>query len=363
MDSWIPANLRFEAPAFLPLLVVPAGLLGLWLRQFYLRRRDARRFARRRLVPVRERIPLFGDLLSWLALLAALTLLVLALARPVALVATVRTGGVDLVILQDGSASMHVADVPGNRWQRSVAFLRVLGESLRWERDRVALALFAHIATPQVRLTRDPNTYFFFLDHLGEAPPFRLEDDATWDTNIERGIYWGARLMEKDEEIAGKSGNGKAFVLVSDGQAWSGEVAAALDTARRRGIPVYVVGVGTTAGGPIPDPLRAAGSAAAPIRSFLDRDSLATIAAAGGGRYFELDRDPDHGIASAVIDATRGRAASGGLAEETVELYGRCLLGAAGFLALAVACLGDRGGLLLHLAAVAMTLFFIGALT
>ena len=40
------------------------------------------------------------------------------------------------LILQDGSASMHVGDVGGrgsNRWRRAVGFLRMLGESLRWE--------------------------------------------------------------------------------------------------------------------------------------------------------------------------------------------------------------------------------------
>ena len=67
----------------------------------------------------------------------------------------------------------------GNRWQRSMRFLRVLGESLAWQDDRMAMALFAHIAAPQVRLTKDPNTFFFFLDHLAQDSPFRLEDDTT----------------------------------------------------------------------------------------------------------------------------------------------------------------------------------------
>ena len=92
------------------------------------------------------------------------------------------------------------------------------------------MALFAHIAAPQVRLTKDPNTFFFFLDHLAQESPFRLEDDTTWDTNIELGIAWGMRLIEKDTEIHGKSPNAKAFVLITDGQAWSGEVARALKT-------------------------------------------------------------------------------------------------------------------------------------
>ena len=106
-----------------------------------------------------------------LALGAALALGTgLALAKPQAVTSLVRTAGVDIIILQDGSASMHVSDVRGNRWQRSMRFLRTLGEALRWENDRIAMALFAHMATPQIRLTKDPNTYFFFLDHLEDRP-------------------------------------------------------------------------------------------------------------------------------------------------------------------------------------------------
>ena len=156
---------------------------------------------RRRQVPVDERIPFFGELLFWFFLILAAASAFLALAKPQAVTSLVRTAGVDIIILQDGSASMHVSDVKGNRWQRSMRFLRTLGEALRWENDRIAMALFAHMATPQIRLTKDPNTYFFFLDHLEDRSPFRLEDDGTWDTNIERGIYWGMRLMEKDEEL------------------------------------------------------------------------------------------------------------------------------------------------------------------
>ena len=46
----------------------------------------------------------------------------------------------------------------------------------------------------------------------------------------------------------------RAFVLVSDGQAWSGEVAKSIELAQERRIPLFVVGVGTTVGGVIPDP-------------------------------------------------------------------------------------------------------------
>ena len=111
-------------------------------------------------------------------------------------------------------------------------FLRLLGDSLSWNDDRMALTVFAHIATPQIRLTSDPNTVFFFLDHLHDRPPFRLEDDTTWDTNLEQGIAWGLRLLEKDRELHGPSPNGKLFVMLSDGESWSGEVARAIDARR-----------------------------------------------------------------------------------------------------------------------------------
>ena len=45
-------------------------------------------------------------------------------------------------------------------------------------------------------------------------------------------------------------------MLISDGQSWSGEVAKSLALAQGEGIPLSVVGVGTTAGGIIPDPKR-----------------------------------------------------------------------------------------------------------
>jgi Ca-activated chloride channel family protein len=361
--------MRFGAPGFLPLLVLPAGLLILWVWQLWRRRADARAFVRRRRVPVNERIPFFGELLFWFFLILAAGSSILALARPLAVTSLVRTAGVDLVILQDGSASMHVTDVKGNRWQRSMRFLRTLGEALRWDNDRVAMALFAHMATPQIRLTKDPNTYFFFLDHLEDKSPFRLEDDGTWDTNIERGIYWGMRLIEKDEELRRTAAvttklpdanNARSFILISDGQSWSGEVAKSLALAQGGGIPVSVVGVGTTAGGIIPDPKREPNQAA--VRSVLNRAELTRIATAGGGRYYELDRETDREIANALIDSTRRRAGTTGIQEGTRDLYWNFLLAAGIFVAVGVLFLRDRTALALQLAAASAVLLFVQTL-
>jgi Ca-activated chloride channel homolog len=359
-------TVRFAAPEYVWLLIAPGVLLVGWVWQLTARRRDARRFRQHRRLPVRERFPIFGGLVFWLCLILASTCVILALARPTAATSLVRTAGIDLVILQDGSASMRTADVSGNRWQRSMRFLRTLGESLAWRDDRMAMALFAHIAAPQVRLTKDPNTFFFFLDHLAQESPFRLEDDTTWDTNIELGIAWGMRLIEKDTEIYGKSPNAKAFVLITDGQAWSGEVARSLKIARTNDVPVWVVGVGTSLGGFIPEPERRPNDTSPrepPIRSSLDRPSLSMIANAGGGEYLELDREGDREIANRIIDATRRRAGSRGLEVANEELYWRCLLAAAGFMCLGLLFLQERVELWLQAAGACAALAFVWTLT
>ena len=376
-------QITFSSPSFLWLLAVPAMLLVLWIWRFARRRADLRTIAQHRLVPVRERFSVAGDFPFWLGAIGAAVCLILALARPQGPSVALRRAGIDIVVLQDASASMHVRDVPGvgsresgagresdrgresspTRWNRSMDFLRVLGNALDWTNDRAALSAFARLATPQIRLTHDPNAYFFFLDHLYDRPPYRLEDDTTWDTNIELGIDWGLRILEKDAAINGPSPNGRVFIMISDGEAWSGEVARALENAADRNVPLFVIGVGSLAGGMMPvvkeldeaDP-----GNKPPLVSRLDRASLQQIAAAGRARYFELGRDPDAQIANAIIDAGR-RLSPASVERRDTDLHWPFLVAAAGLAALGLLFVRDRAELVTQLAGAALTLLVISA--
>jgi Ca-activated chloride channel family protein len=354
------SQLAFSQPENLWLLVVPALLFFVWLARFAARRSDVHRLRQSRVIPVRERFAIAGDLPFYLLIIVALVFIVLAVARPHGPARTVRSGGLDIVILADGSASMRTRDVAGDRWQRAMQFVRVLGDSLAWQRDRVAMALFAHIAAPQIRLTKDPNTFFFFLDHLDHAPPFRLEDDTTWDTNLELGVYWGLRVLERDEEMHGKSANAPLFILLSDGEAYSGEVAKSLQKANERQIPVFTVGVGSLSGGPLPLwalPPDTPKDPESPTSSHLDRESLEKIAEATNGQYFELDRDGDRHIANAIIDAGKRMAPSlGTTTTQAEDLYWWFLLAAAGCVGVAVIFLRERSELWIQLAGAAIVL-------
>ena len=303
----------------------------MYKRQLLRRRQAVRRLRGQRTVPVREHFTFAGSLSFWFMVVVASALVVVALARPQVLMSVTQSAGVDVVVLQDGSTSMRVTDVNPDRWQRSVAWLRTFAEVLSWRQERVALALFAHRTAPQVRLTSDPNALFFFLDHLGEESPFRLQDDTSWDTNIEDGLYWGVKMIDKDEELYGRRLSAKAFIVLSDGQSWSGEVERALALAQSRNIRVYVVGVGTTSGGFIPQlPPRRYQEPAPPIHSVLDRQSLRAIAQAGGGAYYELGAESDQVVALKIL-ADIQRASRGILQrqEDFAELYWYFLIAAA----------------------------------
>ena len=358
-------TLRFGQPLYLWLLVAPALLLVLWCWRVIRRRIDARKYKAARLVPVNERFSSVGELAFWLALVAALTLTILALARPQGITSIVRSSGADIVLLLDGSASMRVRDVGTDRWQRSMAWVRTLTETLSWNGDRMALATFADIAVPQIRLTRDPNTILFFLDHLDKEPTFRLENDTSWDTNVEDAIYWGVKLVETDQEMYGPSKNAKSFVVVSDGQVWSGNVQRALAQAVHRGIMVDVIGVGTSNGGVIPLPHGEDGKVLAgfePIRSVLDRTSLREIAREGGGEYYELGASSDAQIAARIIHNAARRSGNDQVDESFDELYWYLLAAAAVCLALGLLFVKQRLQLGLGLAASLALLALIAGL-
>lgn len=358
-------SLRFGEPLYLWLLVAPGLLFALWAWRVFSRRIDTRRYRAARLVPVHERFSSVGELAFWLALIAASALTILAAARPQGITAVLRSPGVDVVLLLDGSASMRVRDMGVDRWQRSMQWVRTFTKTLSWNGDRIALATFADIALPQVRLTRDPNTVLFFLDHLDDEPTFRLENDTSWNTNVEDAIYWGLKLVEADQQMFGATRNAKTFVVISDGQVWSGNVERAIAQAVGRGISVDVIGVGTSNGGMIPLPRDDKGVALAgfePIRSIIDRESLREIARAGRGEYFELGASADEQIAARIIQNASRRSGSEQVDESLDELYWYLLAAAAVCLALGVLFLKQRLQLALGFAAALALLALISNL-
>ncbi|MGE5152961.1 MAG: VWA domain-containing protein, partial [Bdellovibrio bacteriovorus] len=244
-----------------------------------------------------------------LALLALGWLLaVLALAGPVweRLPTPVFTVDAKRVILLDLSPSMNAADVPPSRLARArFEVLDLLGASREGQVALVAYGPEPFVVSP---LTRDAQT-------IADQVP-RLASDLIPVPGPRRTD----RALEAAAELLAQAGAGAGeVILISDGVSGAvngGEAdqARAIATARAlaaAGHRVSVLAVGTTQGAPIPGAEGGfANDAGGGIRlSRLDREGLAMLARAGGGRYVEPeagDRDT-----RALVDDGPRRASEG----------------------------------------------------
>jgi hypothetical protein len=143
-------------------------------------------------------------------------------------------------------------------------------------------------------------------------------------------------------------------------------VAKSIALARGAQIPVYVIGVGTTGRGVIPEPPPKLGSILpppTPIYSVLDRNSLSVIASAGEGQYFEIGRESDRDIANRIINSTRRRSGSLGIETTSRDLYWEFLIAAAALLVIGVLFMQERAELWLCAVGTAATLILLWTVT
>lgn len=288
--------------------------------------------------------------------------------------------GLDLVIGLDVSKSMLVSDVDGTRLAKARAFIDALLPKL--VNDRVGAMVFAGTAA-HFPLTDDKEVSAQFLRDLGPADlpggsnldeAFRV---ATCVLRPDTSDPWGGRcaglrgrghggdplpgeptdtpVATTTEEVTDRA---KVFMLITDGadRARPGDgVLAALDQAaqaKQLGVTLIVVGVGTLAGGNVPD----TDDTGRPngrwkyddqgkvVRSALDPQALRTLAEAGGdaNRYVELGpgAPPVDAVVVALDALNRGSLAK---KDQQVmdEWYAAFLF--PGFMLLVIeACLGTR---------------------
>jgi hypothetical protein len=176
----------------------------------------------------------------WLAGIAAL-LLVVALARPVWNPQPVdaKTVGQDTVFLVDVSRSMETPDVSGSSRLAAVklALLDLLPDLAG---DRVALVAFAGTSVPKCPLTTD---YDFFRQSV------QLLDTSSTSRG---GTLLGDALRTVKKDFAAPGRKLAVWVFTDGGDQESFPVEAVKDFGAA-GIRLYIWGVGTLAGGQVPE--------------------------------------------------------------------------------------------------------------
>lgn len=205
----------------------------------------------------------------------ALAALVVACARPQTGITSesVRTEGIDIVLVLDVSTSMLAEDLEPNRL---VAAKAVAAEFVSARRDdRIGLVAFAGQAFTQAPLTLD---YGVVTTLLGELDTGMVED----------GTAVGMGLATAVKRLQGSSAESKVVILLTDGRSNRGEIGpvTAAQMAQALGVRVYTIGAGSrgTARVPVDDPLM--GRQYATMRVDIDEETLQQVAELTGGRYF-----------------------------------------------------------------------------
>src|SRR6185295_7322093 len=252
---------------------------------------------------------------AWLQL-AALALGFVALARPQLgeRQAELARTGRDVLLVLDLSRSMTVTDVAPTRLAAAkVAAWETISAS---PGDRVGLIVFGGSAFLQLPLTSDHAALKLFLD---AASPDDLGDPAT---DIGTALASAGKVFEHE----GDRGH-RAVLVVSDGESGEGDLEAATASLRAEAIPVFAIGVGTPAGGPVP-----ADSSEAPEKfhrdhigrialSRLEENDLRQVAKLTGGAYARADRPDDRKALRAALGRVRSGPFSGQRSTERADRY------------------------------------------
>ena len=230
--------MSFGWPIALVALALVPVLVALYIWHDRRRERVAARFANPGLLPnVIDRAPGRVRFLPLMLLFLALTVMIFGVARPHATVNVPREEAT-VVLALDVSRSMKATDVQPTRIDAARAAAKAFLAEVP-EKFRVGIVSFATRAVVALPPTDDRELATTALDTLGTGEGTAIGDAVALSLQI------GRRQREDDGAIPPTS-----VLLISDGARDGGilEPKAAAERARKLGVPVYTVLVGTPEG-------------------------------------------------------------------------------------------------------------------
>jgi len=208
--------------------------------------------------------------------LFAITALLIALARPQVVLKkeNVHAEGIDIMLALDVSVSMLAKDFEPDRL--SVSKLVAADFVEQRKHDRIGLVVFAGESFTQCPLTTDHNILRSFLSTLECGL-------------IENGTAIGMGLANASKRLKDSDAKSKIIILLTDGENNMGYASPmqATNAAKKLGIKVYTIGVGTKGQAQGPVARRPNGSYIYGWQQVrIDEDLLQKIAKETGGKYF-----------------------------------------------------------------------------
>ncbi len=225
-------------------------------------------------------------------LVIAVTLSLLALARPQwgEKKQNMVSRGLDIIVAVDTSTSMLAEDFKPNRLEKAKHSLSSFIDLLRG--DRIGVITFAGTSFLSCPLTLDYDAAKMYLDIIDEY------SIPVQGTAIANAVQRSIKAFEQGED------KHKVLLMITDGEDHEGNPEEAAKEARKNGIIIYTLGIGSATGEPIP--LRDENGTLTGykkdrnghvVTSKLDDATLSKMAEITGGKYYhatdnelELDR-------------------------------------------------------------------------
>ena len=274
---------RFEDPIYLYLLVLIPILALIRFISFRNQKKRLRQFGDISLLKaLMPDVSRYRPSVKFWMLLGALSLLIVMLARPQlgTKISHEKRVGIETIIAMDISNSMRAEDIVPSRLDRSKMMVENLVD--HFSNDKIGLIVFAGDAFVQLPITSDHVSAKMFLSSID---PSMI---ATQGTDLARAIDMATHSFTQEEGV------GKAIVVITDGEDHEGGAVESAKAAKDNGMRVYVLGVGSANGAPVPIPGTGdymKDQAGNTVMSALNEEMCKQVAQAGGGAYIHVENN------------------------------------------------------------------------
>lgn len=304
---------RFESPIYLYLLLFIPVLSAVYVLLQFRAKKQLKKFGDPDLLkalmpdvsPLRRHV-------KFALMMVAVGLLAVVLARPQYGTRNeeVKRSGIEVVIAVDVSNSMLCQDVNPSRLDKSKMIVSKLVD--QFDEDKVGLVAFAGSAITLLPLTSDYVSAKMFLDQLNPAT-VNLQG-----TNVAEAISRSVAGFSKKTNV------GRALILITDAEDNEQGAIEAAKEAKKAGIQIFVLSVGTEQGGPIPmgDGSFKKDLSGNVVTTKLNEQIGKSIAQAGGGLYTRVDKtDMAQSLLESEIDKMQKADISASMYSEYDEQF------------------------------------------
>ena len=286
---------RFASPIFLYLLILIPVLTAIYVLIQYGMKQKMKKFGDIELIrylmpdvsPMRRHV-------KFALMMLALGLISVVLARPQYGTRNeeVKRSGIEIAIAVDVSNSMLCQDVSPSRLEKSKMIVSKLVEM--FDEDKVGLVAFAGSAITLLPMTSDYVSAKMFLDQLNP------ETISIQGTNVAEAITRATAGFSKKKNV------GRALILITDAEDNEEGAIEAAKQAKKAGVQIFVLSVGTVQGGPIQmyDGTFKKDLSGNVVTTKLNEQIGKDIAQAGGGMYIHVDQT---NMAQAILEQEIGK--------------------------------------------------------